>query len=65
MISKENLEVLNKQMKKALSKLEWQVLNLYISGKNYQEIAKELDKAPKSIDNALQRIKKKLENIYK
>lgn len=65
MISKENLEVLNNQMKKVLSKLEWQVLSLYISGKNYQEIAKELNKAPKSIDNALQRIKKKVESICK
>ena len=65
MISKENLEVLNNQIIKALSKLEWQVLNLYISGKNYQEIAKEIDKSPKSIDNALQRIKKKLESVCK
>ena len=62
-ISRESLEVLNRQIIKVLSKLEWQVLELYINGKNYQEIAKELNKTPKSIDNALQRIKKKLEIV--
>ena len=62
-INRENLEVLNKQIIKVLSKLEWQVLDLYISGKNYHEIAKELNKEAKSIDNALQRIKKKLEIV--
>jgi len=36
------------------------VVNLYVDGMNYQQIAKELEKTPKSIDNALQRIKKKL-----
>lgn len=64
-ISKENVEDINEYIIKALSDLEIQVLHLYIDGKNYKEIAKILDKTPKSIDNALQRIKKKLEGVYK
>ena len=63
-ISRENVEGMNKRIIKMLSKLEWQVLSLHIAGKNYQEIAVELEKSPKSIDNALQRIKKKLEGIF-
>jgi len=64
-INQENLEVLNNQILKALSKLEWQVLNLYTQGENYHEIAHALDKPVKVIDNALQRIKKKLADICK
>ena len=42
------------------SPLEAQVLRAKIAGKNYQEIAEELGKSPKAIDNALQRIRKKI-----
>ncbi|MEG1635999.1 MAG: LuxR C-terminal-related transcriptional regulator, partial [Cellulosilyticaceae bacterium] len=44
----------------SLSSLEWRVLNLHTEGRNYHEIAKDLGKSIKSIDNALQRIKRKL-----
>lgn len=46
---------------KSLSKFEKNVLGLYLDGKSYQEISVILDRTPKSIDNALQRIKRKLE----
>ncbi len=62
-IDQENVEILNKNIKKELSALEWQVLGLHTQGKNYHEIAKELKKPVKSIDNALQRIKKKLDYV--
>lgn len=62
-ISKENVEDINEYIDKALSKLEIEVLHLYMEGKNYKEIAEIMDKSPKSIDNALQRIKKKLEGV--
>lgn len=62
-INQENLQALNEHILKALSKLEWQVLNLYTQGENYHEIAHTLDKPVKAIDNALQRIKKKLGDI--
>ena len=43
-----------------LSRFEQQVWSLYLAGKSYQDIALELDKTPKQIDNALQRIKRKV-----
>lgn len=46
-----------------LSGLEQEVLSLYLDGKSYQEIAEELDRHVKSIDNALQRVKRKLEKF--
>lgn len=46
-----------------LSKLESCVFDEYIKGKNYLEIAKVLNKSPKSIDNAIQRIKRKLQQL--
>lgn len=44
-----------------LSGLEAEVLDLYVEGRSYQEIAKVLGRHVKSVDNALQRIKRKLE----
>ena len=49
------------KMNEILSDLEWQVLMSYLDGKSYQEIALELNRHVKSIDNALQRVKRKLE----
>ena len=48
-------------MSEILSELEWQVLMAYLDGKSYQEIAASLNRHVKSIDNALQRVKRKLE----
>ena len=53
------------QMGKVLSDLELEVLNSYLDGKSYQEIACDLDRHAKSIDNALQRVKRKLEKCLK
>ena len=52
---------LEEKMGQILSDLEWKVLMAYLDGKSYQEIAVELDRHVKSIDNALQRVKRKLE----
>lgn len=60
-ISKEEVKKIKKSMLKVLSSLEIEVLESYLEGKSYQEIAKELDRCSKSIDNALQRVKRKLE----
>lgn len=60
-ISREEFEDIADKMEEILSKLEWQVLMSYLGGKSYQEIAKELKRHVKSIDNALQRVKRKLE----
>lgn len=59
-ISKEDLKNIHAQMDELLSDLERQVLEAFIDGKSYQEIAEMLGRHVKSIDNALQRVKRKL-----
>ncbi len=59
MIDQENLVLFMERLKERLSKMECQVLDLYLSGLNYQQIAEKMEKSPKAIDNALQRIKAK------
>ena len=60
-ISQEEKIRIEDEIEKVLSKLELKVLNSYLDGKSYQEIACDLDRHAKSIDNALQRVKRKLE----
>jgi len=60
-INKEEFNGIELKMSEILSELEWEVLSYYLEGKSYQEIAEELCKHVKSIDNALQRVKRKLE----
>ena len=60
-ISREKLSHIESKIGEILSDLEWEVLMFYLQGKSYQEIACELDRHVKSIDNALQRVKRKLE----
>ncbi|MCY6356027.1 RNA polymerase sporulation sigma factor SigH [Clostridium sp. ZS2-4] len=60
-ISREEVVKIENEIEGALSELELEVLNSYLQGKSYQEIACDLDRHSKSIDNALQRVKRKLE----
>lgn len=60
-ISREELGHIESKIGEILSDLEWKVLMSYLQGKSYQEIAEDLDRHVKSIDNALQRVKRKLE----
>lgn len=60
-ISQEEKNRIEEEIQKVLSRLELEVLNSYLDGKSYQEIACDLDRHAKSIDNALQRVKRKLE----
>ncbi|MDH8679881.1 RNA polymerase sporulation sigma factor SigH [Fusibacter bizertensis] len=60
-IRREELSRIEEKMGEVLSDLEWKVLNAYLEGKSYQEISLEMNKHVKSVDNALQRVKKKLE----
>ena len=60
-ISREEFTDIEGKMNDILSDLEWQVLMSYLDGKSYQEIAADLGRHIKSIDNALQRVKRKLE----
>lgn len=60
-ISKEEMDHIEAEIGEVLSDLEMEVLMSYLDGKSYQEIACDLDRDAKSIDNALQRVKRKLE----
>ena len=60
-ISAEEIEALRESMSRNLTALEGDVLTLYMDGKSYEEIAGALGNHVKSIDNALQRIKRKLQ----
>lgn len=62
-ISREEVASIESKIGEVLSDLEWQVLTSYLEGKSYQEIALYLNKHVKSIDNALQRVKRKLEKF--
>lgn len=62
-IGRENMEQVEIKMEEVLSRFECEVLSLYLTGKSYSEISVILKKDPKSIDNALQRIKKKFEKF--
>lgn len=59
-ISQENQRIFLDRLRRKLSSFEREVLDLYLSGMNYQQIAEQMKKSPKSIDNALQRIKGKI-----
>ena len=60
-INMENVGNIRAKINEVLSGLEQEVLNAYLDGKSYQEIAEALGRHVKSIDNALQRVKRKLE----
>jgi RNA polymerase sporulation-specific sigma factor len=60
-ISQEELKHIENEIGDVLSELEMEVLASYLDGKSYQEIACDLNRHAKSIDNALQRVKRKLE----
>lgn len=62
-IDKEYFSMMEQELKKRLSDLESRVLHLHLMGEDYRSIATLLDKSPKSIDNALQRIKQKISLI--
>ena len=60
-VSRERMDTMRTSMAEMLSGLEVDVLQLYVEGKSYQEIGEQLGRHVKSIDNALQRIKRKLD----
>lgn len=62
-LDKERVEYLEKQMDKELSSFEKQVLDLYVTGMSYSQIAKVLGRDEKSTDNALQRLKSKIRKM--
>ena len=63
LISQENKNFIQEQMQKGLSNFEAKVLMLYLQGESYYEISQKFQKTEKSVDNALQRVKKKMERV--
>jgi RNA polymerase sporulation-specific sigma factor len=61
LVSSERLADIQASLSEVLSELEVDVLRLYIDGRTYQEISEQLGRQVKAVDNALQRIKKKME----
>lgn len=59
----EAVERFSENAKKRLTPLEYRVMELFLSGMSYKEIAEELGQGTKTIDNALQRIRRKFSNI--
>lgn len=62
-IDQENVRIIRAKIEARLSKFENQVLSLYLDGADYVRIARLLGKSPKSIDNALQRIRTKIKYL--
>lgn len=62
-VDREHTDHMIGKIQKALSPFENHVLDLYVKGHNYMQIAEMTDKSPKSIDNALQRIRTKVKHI--
>lgn len=62
-LEQEKMLEFKERIKAKLSKMEKEVLNFYLEGYNYTQIAKIMGKQPKSIDNALQRIRQKIKTI--
>ncbi|MCR5002421.1 MAG: RNA polymerase sporulation sigma factor SigH [Lachnospiraceae bacterium] len=64
-IDRENVEGLEQKIEESLSSFEKQVLDLYVTGMSYVQIARVLGKDEKSTDNALSRLKGKIKKILK
>ena len=64
MIERENREQLLEDARRQLSPMERIVLEEYLGGQNYRQIAEKMGKSPKSIDNALSRIKLKIQRMH-
>ena len=62
-VSQEYVRILQSRLEESLSDLENRVLYLHLMGTDYKTIARLLDKSPKTVDNALQRIKNKTEKV--
>ena len=63
LINREDVSLIEGRIGKTLSGLEKQVLQRYLEGKSYQEISSEMHRHVKSVDNALQRVKRKLQKM--
>ncbi len=64
MIEQESAQLMAQSVEKVLSPLEYRVLELFLRGQDYRSIALSIGKTPKAVDNALQRIRRKLSELF-
>jgi len=62
-VEDESFVITKNKIDEILSEFEIIVLQMYVDGKSYRDISEKLDRSPKSIDNALQRVKRKISQI--
>jgi len=62
-VENESFFITKNKIDEILSEFEVRVLQMYVDGKSYRDISAQLDRSPKSIDNALQRVKRKIAGI--
>lgn len=65
LIEKENQLDINNRVSLMLSKREWQIFRLFLMGSTYDQMARQLNISPKSVDNALQRVRRKLKLVWR
>mgnify|MGYP006280420929 FL=1 len=63
LINKEMITEITKELRKVLTPLEWRVFTSYLEAKSYKEISEELDRNVKTVDNALQRSRRKIDQL--
>ena len=63
LIDRENLSGISCKINRVLSTMELKVLAYYLDGMSYKEIAEKMDKTPKAVDNAIQRIRHKIGKV--
>lgn len=63
-IQNEEVDACNRYIDNLLSNFEQQVLRLFLSAYSYEEMARHLDSSTKAVDNALQRVRRKLKNVF-
>ena len=64
LIDRESVENVRRRINQSLSKMEQQVLLLYLGGRSYEEISVELNISVKAVDNAIQRVRRKLKRPF-
>ena len=65
LLQKERLEEIYNSIISLLSKQEWEILKLFLKDSSYEQIAQQLAISPKSVDNAMQRVRRKLKRMWR
>ncbi|MEG0615772.1 MAG: LuxR C-terminal-related transcriptional regulator, partial [Oscillospiraceae bacterium] len=64
-IEKEKYQELDDEVSSHLSEREWQIFRLFLRGSTYDQMARQLNVSRKTVDNALQRVRRKLKSVWR